>query len=89
MLNRSQIMQTAWTTYRAWFAARNRPFKFNRSDFAVYLAAAWRTARAAQMTATEARADRIRLEIDALRFKAARINVDAARQRLTAELAAL
>lgn len=89
MYDRAAILRSAWAMYRDWFTGRNRPFKFNRSDFSVYLAAAWRMAKETAMSAPAVRSERIREEIARLPYKAARVNVDAVRARLSDELAAL
>ncbi|RWO21735.1 hypothetical protein [Mesorhizobium sp.] len=54
-----------------------------------YLAAAWREAKAAQMTAPERRADRIAVEIDRLKYQSFHVNIEPRRRQLETELAAL
>ncbi|MER9658551.1 hypothetical protein [Mesorhizobium sp. M0159] len=90
MFNRSEIMKAAWLKWKAHFDAR--PYltrKLNRADFGFYLAAAWREAKAAQMTATERQADRIEVEIDRLKYQSLRVNIEPRRRQLQTELAAL
>lgn len=90
MFNRSEIMQAAWAKWNAHFVARPHLLrKLNRSDFGFYLAQAWREAKAAQMSGTEARADRIAIEIDRLKYQSSRVNIEPRRRQLQTELAAL
>ncbi|RWO75946.1 MAG: hypothetical protein EOS18_28125 [Mesorhizobium sp.] len=90
MFNRSEILKAAWAKWNAHFAARP-PLarKLNRADFGFYLAAAWREAKAAQMTAPERRADRIAVEIDRLKYQSFHVNIEPRRRQLETELAAL
>lgn len=90
MFNRSEIMKAAWARWNSHFAARPHLVrKFNRSEFGFYLAQAWRAAKAAQMTASESRADRIAVEIDRLKYQSSRVNIEPRRRALEAEAAAL
>jgi hypothetical protein len=87
---RSEIMKAAWAKWNAHFNARpHLARKLNCSDFGFYLACAWREAKAATMTATEVRADRIAVEIDRLKYQSARVNIEPRRRVLETELAAL
>ena len=90
MFNRSEIMKSAWAMLHAHRASR--PWivrKLDRSEFGFYLSIAWRNAREANLSAKQARAASISWEIENLKFATLRIDVDAKRQRLSAELAAL
>lgn len=90
MFNRSEIMKAAWAKWNARFAARpHLARKLNRSDFGFYLAQAWREAKATGMTVTEARADRIAVQIDHLKYQSFRVNIEPRRRQLENELAAL
>lgn len=90
MFNRSAIMKAAWAKWNAHFAARpHLARKRNRSDFGFYLAAAWREAKTAQMTATERRADSITTEIEHLKYQSSCVNIEPRRRQLETELAAL
>jgi hypothetical protein len=90
MFDRSEIMKAAWAKWNLYFAARpHLPRKFSRSDFAFYLASVWREAKAELMSATERRADRIAVQIDRLKYKSLRINIEPRRHALETELASL
>ncbi|QKD01479.1 hypothetical protein [Mesorhizobium loti] len=90
MFNRSEIMKAAWAKWNAHFAARPHLVrKLSRSDFGFYLAAAWREAKIAQMTATERRADNIATKIDRLKYQSSRVNIEPRRRQLETEFAAL
>ena len=87
--NLSQIMKAAWAKWNAHFDARpHLTRKLNRADFGFYLSAAWHEAKAAQMTATQRRADRIAPEIDRLKYQSLRVNIEPRRRQLETELAA-
>lgn len=91
-MGRSQIMRAAWENYRRWHAVRESihgPRAFDRTEFAWKLRCAWAEAKRAAMSEAERRADAIRAEIDALKFKSFHINTEPTRARLNAELAAL
>ncbi|MBX9465588.1 MAG: hypothetical protein KL840_21905 [Aquamicrobium sp.] len=92
MYDRQTIMRAAWENYRRWHAVRESihgPRAFDRVEFAWKLRCAWADAKRASMSETERRADAIRAEIDALKFKSFHINTEPTRVRLNAELAAL
>jgi len=90
--DRSAIMAAAWAGYRAWHAMKERTFgprRFDRQRFGMGLSAEWRYAREARMSPRQRQAQRIRDEIEALKYKSLRYDIGAMRQRLQAELAAL
>jgi hypothetical protein len=88
--NRSEIMKAAWATWNAFYDARPHLVRgFEIEEFGFYLSVAWRNAREAAMTAKARRAASIRREIDALKFKPFRINIEPRRRALEAELALL
>lgn len=89
MFNRSEIMKAAWAAYRLSFTRPWIKAPFSRSNFSFCLACAWRKAREALMPAKEVRADRIREQIDLLKYKSLRINIEPKRMALERELAAL
>lgn len=91
-IDRAAIMRTAWENYRRWHAVRESihgPRAFDRAEFAWKLRCAWAGAKRAAMSEAERRADAIRAEIDALKFKSFHINTEPTRARLNTELAAL
>jgi hypothetical protein len=90
MFNRSAIMKAAWEMWSDFY--ENRPHikrELVRSDFAFYLAVAWRNAKAELKTEGERRADAIRAEIAALPYKPLRIDIEPRRRTLETELAAI
>lgn len=95
MFNKSQIMKSAWAIYReAYGFARVAPDRF-RVCFVWALKVAWQRAKQAARIASipladrQARAERIRDQIDALKFKSLRYDIAAMRRNLERELASL
>lgn len=81
----------AWAGYRASHAMKERTFgprRFDRERFAMQLHAEWQHAREARLTPRR-RAQRIRDDIEGLKYKSLRYDIGAMRQRLEAELATL
>lgn len=85
MFNRSAILTDAWAAYR--LCQRGKPF--NRKTFGFYLGCAWDRAKAAQMTPIERRKVAIEVEIERLKYRDARVNIDPMRKRLQSQLATL
>ncbi|UVK55088.1 hypothetical protein DBIPINDM_001578 [Mesorhizobium sp. AR02] len=76
--------------WNAHFSARPHLIrKFDRADFGFYLASAWHEAKSGQMTAEARRVDTIRAEIDGLKFKSLRVNIEPRRRILEAELSSI
>ncbi|MBU0584749.1 MAG: hypothetical protein KKB66_18490 [Alphaproteobacteria bacterium] len=91
MFNRSEIMKVAWAVCRTHYTFNGR-FIFRREHFAKALKQAWASAKlasgalpAAEVAKIE-RASVIRDQIDALKYKSSRMNVEPTRQRLEREL---
>jgi hypothetical protein len=90
MFNRSEIMKAAWAMWNSHYDARPHLERgFEIEEFGFYLSIAWRNAKEAAMSAKEARSAAIAREIENLKFASLRIDVEAKRQRLSAELAAI
>ena len=90
MFNRSAIMKAAWEMWSDFY--ENRPHikrKLVRSDFAFYLAVAWRNAKAEMQTEAENRENAIRAEIAGLPYKPLRIDIEPRRRALETELTAI
>lgn len=85
MFNRSDIMKRAWQRYRSQYGRR----QFDRTNFAYCLRCAWGEAIRATKTFAEIRADAIRYELATLETRSFQQNIEPARRRLAAELAAL
>jgi hypothetical protein len=92
MFNRSEILCSAWASYRGWHARQESihgPRPFNRSEFAFRLQIAWRDAKRAAMTANDRRRDEIRSQIELLKFKSGAINIEPIRRNLESQLSAV
>jgi len=84
MFNRSEIMKAA---HRYAHVYRGRDWSYAYL-LAAGLRAAWAEARSG-MPAAKRRADAIRAEIDALKYKSLNVNIEPIRRHLETELAAL
>ena len=91
MFNRSEIMKAAWAECRTRYTFNGR-FIFRREHFAKALKLAWADAKlaagtlpASEVTKIE-RAAVIREQIEALKYKSFRINIEPMRQRFEREL---
>lgn len=91
MFNRSEIMKAAWANCRRANTFNGR-FIFRRDRFAQALRQGWFDAKLAANTlpadavAKIDRADAIRSQIDALKYKSFQVNIEPTRQRLEREL---
>lgn len=88
-IDRRAILKSAWAQCKGWYERRGRAFKFVKSEFQWALRCAWHDARLAMMTATERHIDSIKRQIAHLAFKPFRIDIEAQRRALEAELATL
>ncbi len=89
MFNRSEIMKAAWRHYRTTFTRSWIKAPVDRAKFAFCLACVWQRAKEALMTPQDRRADAIRGQIDALKYKSFQINIEPRRLALERELASL
>lgn len=90
MFDPSEIMKAAWALWRAHYDARpHLKREFNIEEFGFYLSVAWRNAREAMMTTKARRVASIRHEIDDLKHKSFRINIEPRHRALEAELISL
>lgn len=92
MYSKAQIMKAAWAGYNArrdrYSKMRGHRVAFSRSDFSVFLAAAWRQAREAQMTSTE-RAQVVKERVKALHNLSGGYKMTCIRERAAAIAAAI